>query len=65
MREKFDIDERTAQLIFDAIAWCNRDWADALNWNEEEFDIVTSSRGDFVRFCRERGIGNVKVVREA
>ena len=65
MREKFDIDERTAQLIFDAIAWSNRDWCDSLGWSENEFDIVSSSRMDFVRFCRERGIENVKVVREA
>ena len=63
MRETFDIDERTAQLIFDAIAWCNRDWVNACNWSEEEYDIVNSSRVDFVRFCHERGIENVKVVR--
>lgn len=64
MRETFDIDERTAQLIFDAIAWCNRDWVQCLGWGEE-FDVVTSSRVDFARFCRERGIECVKVVREA
>ena len=64
MREKIDIDERTAQLIFDAIAWSNRDWCESLNWSDVEFDLVASSRSDFVRFCEERGIESVKVVRE-
>lgn len=62
MRE-FEIDERTAQLIFDAIAWCNRDWMDALEWDNDEYDILTSSRGDFKRFCAERGITSIKVSR--
>lgn len=54
------INEETAQLIFDAIAWCNRDWAEAIGWDENEFDVVTTSRSDFVRFCKERGIAGVE-----
>jgi len=52
------INEETAQLIFDAISWCNRDWLISLNWAEG--DQLSMDRGDFVRFCNERGIETIE-----
>ena len=54
------IDAKTAQLILDALAWCNDDWCKTLNWNEDEVDITSFSRVDFVRFCEARGIEGVE-----
>lgn len=54
------IDEKTAQLILDALAWCNADWCDALGWSKDEFDVTASARSDFVRFCDVRGIEGVE-----
>ena len=54
------IDEKTAQLVLDAIAWCNKDWCEGLNWSEDEVDIINFSRADFVRFCKNRGIKGVE-----
>lgn len=59
MEEKLWIDEQTAQLILDAIAWCNRDWMDTFDWVGDD-DETTMARVDFVRFCRARGIGGVE-----
>lgn len=63
------INEETAQLILDAIAWMNEDWRDHINLtNPEEAipiipqEIVTMSRLDFVRFCEARGIEGVEKV---
>lgn len=57
-----EINEQTAQLILDALYWCNRDWEDSLRWEVTEEDLLSISRGDFVRFCKERGIETVTVV---
>lgn len=58
------INEETAQLILDAIAWSNKDWEDSIDWKHDH--SVESDRIDFVRFCRARGIEGVeKVVHEA
>lgn len=54
------IDETTAQLILDAIAWANHDWYDSMNWEMSQEDEITSARWDFVRFCRARGIETVE-----
>lgn len=54
------INEQTAQLILDALAWSNADWCNAVEWNTDEFDVVTSARNDFVRFCKARGIEGVE-----
>ena len=54
------INEQTAQLILDALAWCDNDWRDVLGWSEDEFDVTTSARNDFVRFCEARGIKGVE-----
>lgn len=54
------INEETAQLILDAIAWCNKDWIDAINWDEEESEQIDRARFDFIRFCRARGIEGVE-----
>lgn len=54
------INEETAQLILDAIAWCNRDWIEAIDWDEDESEQVASARIDFMRFCRDRGIEGVE-----
>ena len=55
------IDEKTAQLILDAIAWLNRDWYHTVDWElpdpDEELSI---DRHDFVRFCKARGIETVE-----
>lgn len=55
-----NINEQTAQLILDAISWCNSDWMDALGWNYNEGDKVSIARGDFVRFCNARGIDRIE-----
>ena len=59
------IKEETAQLILDALAWCNKDWYDALGWDVTDNNLVETSRGDFIRFCDKRGIEGVerKVIR--
>ena len=56
------VNEETAQLILDTIAWCNKDWMEALGWNKTDSDITDMSRGDFVRFCDARGIKGVEKV---
>lgn len=48
------IDEKVAQIIFDAIAWTERDWG--VNFGLSDDTIVDMSRTDFARFCREYGI---------
>ena len=57
------INEQTAQLILDAIAWSNKDWKDSMDWSpcsdEEE---IGEARVDFIRFCRARGIEGVEKV---
>lgn len=59
MREGY-IDEKTAQLILDALAWSNMDWMDSLEWNYTESDQISLAQGDFVRFCKARGIEGVE-----
>ena len=55
------INEQTAQLILDAIAWCNRDWIEALGWdNMNQNDELQQARSDFTRFCEVRGISDVE-----
>ena len=54
------INEKTAQLILDAIAWSNADWYRLAGWSTDELDVVTSARDDFVRFCEARGIEGVE-----
>lgn len=54
------IDEKTAQLILDAIAWSNKDWEDNIGWDEEH--SVETDRLDFVRFCEARGIKGIERV---
>lgn len=54
------ISEETAQLILDAIAWCNKDWIEAIMWDEDEAEQVDRARFDFVRFCKARGIEGVE-----
>lgn len=56
------INEETAQLILDALAWENKDWMDSLGWNYTESDQVSLAQGDFIRFCKERGIEGVEKV---
>ena len=54
------VNEETAQLILDAIAWCNKDWFESLEWNYNESDQVDIARHDFIRFCDARGIKGVE-----
>ena len=58
------IDNQTAQLILDALAWCNKDWLEAEERELSEHEQIALARQDFVRFCHARGIDEVtKVVR--
>ena len=57
------INQETAQLILDALAWSNRDWMDSLDWHGEEGEFIEDARTDFVRFCRARGIEGVEVIK--
>lgn len=50
------IDERTAQLILDAIAWCNNDWIQAEEIDLSNETILALNRKDFSKFCHDRGI---------
>lgn len=54
------IDEKTAQLILDAIAWSNADWLDSLGWDSTKDGQISDARIDFLRFCRARGIEGVE-----
>lgn len=54
------INEETAQLILDAIAWSNKDWHESINWEGLESSYVNEARVDFIRFCRARGIKGVE-----
>jgi len=54
------ISEETAQLILDAIAWSNKDWEDSLDWQGATEHSIECDRGDFIRFCRARGIHGVE-----
>lgn len=56
------INEETAQLILDAIAWSNKDWEDSLDWAGAGSHSVDVDRADFIRFCRVRGIEGVEKV---
>lgn len=60
MENELWIDERTAQLVLDAIAWANNDWADALGWERTDKDMIDLAREDFIRFCADRGISGVE-----
>lgn len=54
------ISEETAQLILDALCWCNMDWMDSLGWAQTEKDKTEMARADFIRFCEDRGIKGVE-----
>ena len=56
------INEETAQLILDALAWSNRDWMDSLDWVGDPEEQVLDARADFIRFCRARGIEGIEKV---
>lgn len=54
------INEKTAQLILDAIAWSNQEWVNALEQEWSQNVATTVARDDFVRFCEARGIEGVE-----
>ena len=54
------IDEKTAQLVLDALSWCNKDWMDALGWDFGTDNAIETARQDFVRFCEARSIKGVE-----
>lgn len=56
-----EIDAKTAQLILDAIAFMNKDWFDAMEWDYDAEEMTSDARVDFVRFCKARGIDNITV----
>lgn len=54
------INEKTAQLILDAIAWSNQEWVNALEQEWSQNVATAVARDDFVRFCKARGIEGVE-----
>jgi len=56
------ITDQTAQLILDALAW---ELMDNLDEKVCTPYIVEQARKDFVRFCDDRGIEGVEVVKGA
>lgn len=56
-----EINAETAQLILDAIAFMNKDWFDAMEWDYDAEEMTTDARADFIRFCEARGIKSVVV----
>ena len=54
------IDEKTAQLILDAIAWSNQEWVNSLEQEWSQSVATAVARDDFVRFCEARGIEGVE-----
>jgi len=60
MKNELWIDEKTAQLVLDAIGWCNKDWVEAIGMDMTDDQIIEQTRQDFVRFCDARGISGVE-----
>ena len=54
------INEKTAQLILDAIAWSNQEWVKAIEQEWSQSVATAVARDDFVRFCEARGIEGVE-----
>lgn len=54
------INEKTAQLILDAIAWSNQEWVNSLDQKWSQSAATAVARNDFVRFCEARGIEGVE-----
>lgn len=54
------INEKTAQLILDAIAWSNQEWVNVLEQEWSQNVATAVARDDFVRFCEARGIEGVE-----
>ena len=54
------INEETAQLILDAIAWSNDEWIKASEETWTNSQKVAVARVDFVNFCHARGIIGVE-----
>ena len=54
------INEKTAQLILDAIAWSNQEWVNSLEQEWSQSVATAVARDDFVRFCEARGIEGVE-----
>ena len=53
------INEETAQLILDAIAWSNKFWFEQSGIILSPFDQLKLDRSDFVQFCKDRGIDEI------
>lgn len=58
-----NINEQTAQLILDAIAWCNEEWTSASGDHWSNSEKIAVAREDFINFCNDRGISSVEVTR--
>lgn len=56
-----EIDAKTAQLILDAIAFMNKNWFNAMEWDYSAEEMTVDARTDFIRFCEARGIKTVTV----
>ena len=54
------INEQTAQLILDALAWSNQEWVNTLEMDWSQSVATAVARDDFVRFCEARGIEGVE-----
>ncbi len=54
------IDEKTAQLILDALAWSNDNWLKDLEEEWPDSLRLAIARVDFTRFCEDRGITTIE-----
>ena len=54
------IDETTAQLILDALAWMDKKWMDTYGFAYDTIELQTvAARAAFVEFCKERKIAYI------
>lgn len=55
------INQATAQLILDVLAWDHQTWMHGYNFKGEvDPEIIASAKCDFVKFCKFYGIAGVQ-----
>ena len=55
------IDQTTAQLILDALAWMDKKWMDVCGLEYDTVELQTvAARAAFIEFCKERKIAYVE-----
>ena len=64
--KEITINQETAQLILDALAWMDKKWMDTCELEYDRIELQTvTARAAFTEFCRDRGIKYVEVERNA